>query len=235
VSLCHDAVVDRVADGVYRLGSRWVNWYLVEHDGRLTLVDTGYPRYYEQLTAGLASLGRGAAEIDAVVLTHAHADHLGSAARLHEESGARVLAHPADADVVRAGSPEPPPGFFADAWRPRFVRYLLHALASGGRSIAPVPSVETFGEGEVVDVPGRPRVLHTPGHTPGHCAFLLEERGVLFSGDALVTLDTASGRTGPQSIRWNEDAEQATASYEQLRALPVSVVLPGHGEPWQPR
>lgn len=226
--------MDGVADGVYRLGSRWVNWYLVEHDGRLTLVDTGYPRYYEQLAAGLASLGRGAAEIEAVVLTHAHADHLGSAARLHGESGARVLTHAADADVVRAGDSKPPPGFFADAWRPRFARYLLHALASGGRSIARVPSVETFGEGDVLDVPGRPRVLHTPGHTPGHCAFLLEERGVLFSGDALVTLDTASGRTGPQPIRWNEDAEQAGASYEQLRALTVSVVLPGHGEPWQP-
>jgi len=74
-------------------------------------------------------------------------------------------------------------------------------------------------------------VLHTPGHTPGHCALLLEERGVLFSGDALVTLDSATGRTGPQPVRWNDDPEQERASFERLRALDVAVVYPGHGEP----
>jgi glyoxylase-like metal-dependent hydrolase (beta-lactamase superfamily II) len=57
---------------------------------------------------------------------------------------------------------------------------------------------------------------------------------VLFSGDALVTLDSVSGRTGPQLIRWNDDDDQATASYEQLRDMEARVVLPGHGEPWLP-
>jgi glyoxylase-like metal-dependent hydrolase (beta-lactamase superfamily II) len=225
--------VERVAEGVYRLGSRWVNWYLVEHEGHLTLIDTGYPGYYEQLAPSLAALGFGASDIEAVVLTHGHADHLGSAARVHEESGARVLAHAADVDAIRAGAPKPPPAFFADAWRPRFARYLLHALANGGRSIAGVSSVSTFDDGDILDVPGRPRVLHTPGHTPGHCAFLLAERGVLFSGDALVTLDTATGRTGPQPIRWNDDITQAAESCERLRAVAASVVLPGHGDPWR--
>lgn len=227
--------VDRVADGVFRLGSRWVSWYVVEDAGELTVVDTGYPGYYEQLGRLLASRGHAVSAVQAVVLTHAHADHLGSAAQLHEESGAPVLAHPAEADVVRAGTPAPPQGFFAPAWRPRFARYLLHALANGGRSIAGVPRVETFRDGEVLDVPGRPRVLHTPGHTPGHCAFLLEEQGVLFSGDALVTLDTVTGRTGPQPIRWNGDSEQAAASFDLLRAVEADLVLPGHGEPWRPR
>jgi glyoxylase-like metal-dependent hydrolase (beta-lactamase superfamily II) len=227
--------LDSVADGVFRLGSRWVNWYVVEHGGELTVIDTGYPRYYEQLGRLLASRGHGIAAIQAVVLTHAHADHLGSAAQLREETGALVLAHPADAEVVRSGAPEPPQGFFAPAWRPRFARYLLHALVNGGRSIAGVSRVETFRDGEVLDVPGRPRVLHTPGHTPGHCAFLLEEQGVLFSGDALVTLDTVSGRTGPQLIRWNDDSVQAAAAYDRLRAVGADLILPGHGEPWKPR
>jgi glyoxylase-like metal-dependent hydrolase (beta-lactamase superfamily II) len=226
--------VERVAVGVYRLGSRWVNWYLVDDDGQLTVVDTGYPRYHDELAPSLTALRRDTSDIEAVVLTHGHADHLGSAARIHGESGAQVFAHSADADGIRAGAPEPPPAFFADAWRPRFARYLLHALASGGRSIAAVPSVETFGDGDVLDVPGKPRVLHTPGHTPGHCALLLEERGVLLSGDALVTLDTATGRTGPRPIRWNGDAELAVASYERLRALAARVVLAGHGDPWRP-
>ena len=226
--------MDRVADRVYRLGSRWINWYVVEEEGQLTLIDSGCPRYYDQLGPALTSIGRGVADIEAILLTHAHADHLGAVARLHEETGARVYAHPADTDAVRTGSPKTPPGFFTDLWRPRFARYFLHAAANGAASVKAVSAVEAFAEGDVLDVPGRPRVLHTPGHTPGHCSLLLEERGVLFSGDALVTLDSATGRRGPRPIRWNEDPEQAAASYERLRAAAAEVVLPGHGEPSRP-
>lgn len=87
--------MERVAEGIYRLGSRWVNWYVVEDQGELTLIDGGYPRYYGQLGSGLASIGGGVADIQAIVVTHAHHDHLGLVARLQKESGARVLAHPA--------------------------------------------------------------------------------------------------------------------------------------------
>jgi glyoxylase-like metal-dependent hydrolase (beta-lactamase superfamily II) len=212
-------------DGVTRLGSRWVNWYVVEDDDGVTVVDTGYPGYHDQLPRR--------DDIRAVVITHAHADHLGSVARIQEETGARVLVHELDAPVVRRGHPKPPPRFFLDAWRPRFARYLVHAAANGALKIRAVDRVETFGDGDVLDVPGRPHVLHTPGHTPGHCALLLEERGVLFSGDALVTLDNATGRTGPQPVRWNADADLERASFERLRAVDVAVVCPGHGEPWR--
>jgi glyoxylase-like metal-dependent hydrolase (beta-lactamase superfamily II) len=225
--------VERVADGVYRLGSRWVNWYVLEAADQVTVIDGGYPGYYDQLAPALSSIGRAIADVQAILITHAHADHLGSVARLRDESGGRVLAHPDDAPTIRKGNANPPPSFFTDAWRPRFARYLLHAAANGGRSVRPVSTVETFGDGDVLDVPGRPRVLHTPGHTAGHCAFLLEDRGVLFSGDALVTLDNVTGRTGPQPIRWNEDDDQAAASYKQLRDIETGVVLPGHGEPFR--
>jgi glyoxylase-like metal-dependent hydrolase (beta-lactamase superfamily II) len=225
--------VERVAEGVYRLGSRWVNWYLVEDDGGLTVVDGGYPGYYDELAPALSTIGRAVTDVQAIVVTHAHADHLGSLPRLQEASGGRVLAHPADAPEVQEGTPKPPPSFFADAWRPRFARYLVHAAKNGGRSIQPVRNVETFGDTDVLDVPGRPRVLHTPGHTAGHCAFLLDGPGVLFSGDALVTLDTVTGAKGPQQIRWNDDEDEAAASYARLRETEARVVLPGHGEPWR--
>jgi glyoxylase-like metal-dependent hydrolase (beta-lactamase superfamily II) len=58
---------------------------------------------------------------------------------------------------------------------------------------------------------------------------------VLFSGDALVTLDNATARTGPQPVRWFEDAAQEQASFERLRSIDVAVVYPGHGEPWRRR
>jgi glyoxylase-like metal-dependent hydrolase (beta-lactamase superfamily II) len=56
---------------------------------------------------------------------------------------------------------------------------------------------------------------------------------VLFSGDALVTLDTVTGAKGPQQIRWNDDEDEAAASYARLRETEARVVLPGHGEPWR--
>jgi glyoxylase-like metal-dependent hydrolase (beta-lactamase superfamily II) len=144
---------------VHRLGTRWVNWYVVEDGDGATVIDTGYPGYRAQLPKR--------DDIRAVVITHAHADHLGSVARIQEETGARVLVHELDADVVRSGSPEPPPRFLADLWRPRFARYVAHAVKNGAMKIRPAEHVETFAEGDVLDVPGRPRVLHTPGHTPG--------------------------------------------------------------------
>src|SRR5215210_2328715 len=202
--------MERVADGVYRLGSRWVNWYVVEDDGRLTLVDTGYPGYHGQLAPGLALIGRRVEDVDAIIVTHAHADHVGSVALIHTESGARVLAHPAESDAIRSGDPKRPPNFFADAWRPRFARYLVHAAVAGARTIAGVETVDPVAEGDELDVPGRPRVIHTPGHTPGHCAFLLEGRGVLFSGDALVTRDDVSAARLPAgAARSRADARAA--------------------------
>jgi len=67
-------------------------------------------------------------------------------------------------------------------------------------------------------VPGSPRVIHAPGHTAGSCVLFLGDRSVLFSGDALATLDCTYGRTGPQIIRgpFTEDAELALASLDVL-------------------
>ena len=111
---------------------------------------------------------------------------------------------------------------------------MVHLLRSGVTRVPPIASLETMDDGEVLDVPGAPRVLHAPGHTAGSCALLLEDRSVLLSGDALVTLDMTRGRTGPQIIRGpvTEDAGLALRSLDVLAATRARTVLPGHGEPW---
>jgi len=83
-----------------------------------------------------------------------------------------------------------------------------------------IAQLDEFTEGEVLDVPGSPRLIHAPGHTRGHCALLLEERSLLFSGDALVTLNMTRGREGPRIIRGpvTEDADVALASLDVLAA-----------------
>jgi glyoxylase-like metal-dependent hydrolase (beta-lactamase superfamily II) len=75
-------------------------------------------------------------------------------------------------------------------------------------------------------------VVHTPGHTSGHCSVLLAERGVLFSGDAMVNFDYASGRRGLSQHRFNDDRDAALSSLDRLDDFDVSTVLFGHGEPW---
>jgi glyoxylase-like metal-dependent hydrolase (beta-lactamase superfamily II) len=67
-----------VADGVHRIEDAYTNWYLIEHDRRLTIVDTGLPTSWSSLLSALRSLGRGTGDVEAVALTHGHFDHLGS-------------------------------------------------------------------------------------------------------------------------------------------------------------
>jgi glyoxylase-like metal-dependent hydrolase (beta-lactamase superfamily II) len=94
--------------------------------------------------------------------------------------------------------------------------------------------VSAFADGEVLDLPGRPRVVHAPGHTAGSAALLLTDRRVLLTGDVLATRNPLTGRAGPQIMPsgLNHDTAQAQRSLDVLDELPADVLLPGHGEPW---
>jgi glyoxylase-like metal-dependent hydrolase (beta-lactamase superfamily II) len=112
------------------------------------------------------------------------------------------------------------------------IGYLLHSARVGGARYRDVKSVTTLDGERSFDLPGRPRVIPTPGHTAGHCSVLLEERGVLFSGDAMVNFDYATGERGVKLHRFNEDRDGAMASLERLEGFEPEVVLFGHGDPW---
>src|SRR5215218_804543 len=87
-----------IVDGVHRFGTGMVNWYLIERDGRLTLVDAGMRGYWRQLERALRDLGRKVEEVEAVVLTHAHADHIGFAHQVKANSDATVWVHERDVE-----------------------------------------------------------------------------------------------------------------------------------------
>ncbi|MEU0381265.1 MBL fold metallo-hydrolase [Streptomyces cyaneofuscatus] len=83
-------------------------------------------------------------------------------------------------------------------------------------------------------VPGRPQTVALPGHTQGSTGYLFPERGLLFTGDALVTHDGLTGHTGPTLVcrGFTHDTPTALASLDRIDALPSgTVLLPGHGEP----
>jgi glyoxylase-like metal-dependent hydrolase (beta-lactamase superfamily II) len=222
-----------VANGVFRLGTRWVNMYLVIDDGEATLVDSGYPRYWPQVTVALESLGMAAGAVTSVIVTHHHVDHAGTAEQASSTAGASVFVHEADAPIVRGERrSHVPPGFYRQSWRPSMAAYLAHTVAAGGARYRPVGQVDTITEDQVLDVAGRPLVVATPGHTAGHCSVVLEDSGVIFAGDALVNFDYAAGRRGLGQHRFNEDRELALASLDQLGRFEAETVLFGHGDPW---
>lgn len=97
----------------------------------------------------------------------------------------------------------------------------------------PVQEVSAFNDGETIDVPGNPRVVHAPGHTPGSAALLVEDRTVLLTGDVLATRNPLTGRIGPQIMPsgLNEDTSLALASPAALQGIGADLLLPGHGEP----
>jgi glyoxylase-like metal-dependent hydrolase (beta-lactamase superfamily II) len=101
-------------------------------------------------------------------------------------------------------------------------------------SVKPVLGLSDFSDGDTLGVPGRPRVIHTPGHTDGSTWVLLDNRGVILTGDSLVTMHPGSGRTGARVMpgAFNRNSAQALESSEHLHGIEVATVLPGHGEPW---
>jgi glyoxylase-like metal-dependent hydrolase (beta-lactamase superfamily II) len=113
-------------------------------------------------------------------------------------------------------------------------RLMAHLVRGGLLRLPKIDDPVVFEDGEVLDVPGHPRVVHTPGHSDGHCALVLDQRGVLFAGDALCTWNPLTGRVGPQlaPAAFAISTEQATRSLEAIERFDCDLVLPGHGEPW---
>jgi glyoxylase-like metal-dependent hydrolase (beta-lactamase superfamily II) len=222
-----------VADGVVRLGTDLCNWFLLEHDGRVVVVDTGFAAYRPQLEDGLAALGRTTADVEAVVVTHAHGDHAGSAERLRRELSVPVHIHGADEGGARTGSAKgkTEAGTLPYLRHPHAWRFLAHFRTSGRAE--PVAELETFEDGAVL--PGGLRAVHTGGHTPGHCVFVHEERRLLFAGDLICTVNPLTGARGPQLLPGALNRSSATMldALAKVESLDADTILFGHGEAWR--
>jgi glyoxylase-like metal-dependent hydrolase (beta-lactamase superfamily II) len=242
--------MEEVADGVVVATGTHVSWTIVVDGPDVTLVDAGYLGDADLVLASVQHVcGRRSASLAAVVLTHAHVDHLGAASRLHAAGaglpttdphiGVPVLAHEAETAHVRGDVVEQVTAaqVMARAWRPRVLRWALEISLRGKAPKAErvADPVGFTADGGALDVPGGLVPVPTPGHTSGHCSYHLPDRGVLVVGDAFATGHALSSRSGPQLLPafFDHDRDRAVASLEALRSLPADVVVAGHGPPFR--
>lgn len=226
----------QVAQGIHRFDTGPFNWYLIVEDGRFTLVDAGFPGHYLTFLEGIQSLGLVLKDLEAIILTHAHADHTGFAERVRKETRVPVFVHREDAAMASRVLQLPWWGLLSNAWRPFTAGMLGRALVNGVFTFPSIEEVQTFEDGAILDVPGHPQVLHLPGHTAGECAFFLPQRNALITGDTLVTLNLFTGEQGKPQVPHrllNRNDQLAHRSLTRLKELGNLTVLPGHGAPWK--
>ncbi|MFE1994702.1 MBL fold metallo-hydrolase [Streptomyces parvulus] len=227
------ADVRQVADGTYLVHGSHTNWVILADGDAVTLVDTGYPGDRQQLLDSLAAVGSSPEAVAAVLITHAHNDHLGSAEYLRAAHGTPVLLHEAEVPHARRDFLQQVSvgTILRNAWRPGVLPWTVHVLRSGGTERHPVAAPAPFPAPGALDLPGRPVPVHTPGHTDGHCVFHLPGAGVVVSGDALVSGHAISRIDGPQLLPdlFHHDRARAVDSLDVIAGLDGDLLLPGHG------
>lgn len=203
----------QLVDGVFEIEIGFVHAHLVVTDSGVVLVDTGLPGRSVALARALVDVGRRVGEVSAILLTHRHADHTGGAAELRRRSGARTVAHAADAGSIQ--------GSGTVASTP-----LQRLLAAVLPTAEPVRVDEVLHGDGPLSVPGFSAV-HTPGHTPGHVSFVLDrDGGVLFAGDAAAGRRAGVGRS-PRLM--TADGQAAENSLRRLAELEFEIAVFGHG------
>src|SRR3954453_15361341 len=187
------ALAKNVVDRIHQVTDAFTNWFIVEDGpgGGLIVVDTGFPRSWSSLHDALRELKRDKNDIEAIVLTHAHFDHMGFARRGQQELGVPLYAHEKELPVVRHPwdyDHEQPRIKYALRY-PRFLGIFTAMGAQGALFVKGAEDVTTYGSEGSLDVPGRPEIVYTPGHTYGHCSLHFRDRGAVIPCDAIVTLD----------------------------------------------
>jgi glyoxylase-like metal-dependent hydrolase (beta-lactamase superfamily II) len=215
-----------LAEGIHYIGGTKggrVRAFLIEDGRDLTLIDTLYPEDPSVVLSEIRSLGRSPSDLKRIVLTHGHRAHLGGLAALKRASGAKVLSHAWEADIIGGKRKAQPVSIIPRRPLRVYIPFQLGlALGFGAHSACPVD--ETLDDGAEI---GGLQVLHTPGHSPGHLSFYSAERDVLISGDAIATWPRFEA--GWPAFTLNP--AQHRASIRRLAALEPKLVGVGHGNP----
>lgn len=210
------------------------NWVILRRGASFTLIDGGYPGDLPLVLASISDAGLHPADASAVLITHAHIDHAGTAGHFAAAYDTPVLCSAPELPYLRGQDRDQVSvlTIMSRAWQPSVLHWAWHVLASGGASRVAVLSAAAWADDdELAGLPGSPVAVPTPGHTPGHTAFFLPAARAAVTGDALVTGHAISRIRGPQMLdpMFQSDVAGARRSLGQLGKLEASLLLPGHG------
>jgi glyoxylase-like metal-dependent hydrolase (beta-lactamase superfamily II) len=213
--------VKRVIKDVLVVPMGFANAFLIEGDDGLTLIDAGYPGKEAAVFGAIRQLGRSPAQLKHLIFTHGHPDHIGSAAAIVRETGARTYMHPLDIPIAESGGPfrplTPAPGLLG--------RVLCKLFFHPEERVEPVAVDQPLTPGEILPIAGGFEVIHTPGHCAGQVALLWRPGRMLFAGDVCIN---AMGLGDPVGF---ESLEEGRASQRKLASLSFDAAGFGHGEP----
>jgi glyoxylase-like metal-dependent hydrolase (beta-lactamase superfamily II) len=210
-----------IIPGVHDIDLGMVHAYLYQEADRLTLIDTGLTDSAAAIVDAIDGIGRKIDDLKQIIVTHYHADHMGSLAELAERSGAKVLAHALDAPVVRGDKPEEEPRL-SDLERP-YAEEILKNVQPARHC----PVDRELIDGGEIELGGGAQVVHVPGHTSGSIALHVPKRRVLFVGDAAARMPDGQLIVGV----FNVDPAQTRASFRKLAELEFDAAFFGHGAP----
>lgn len=227
-------VLTAVTERIYLARTPLVNWTLVTDDSGVLLIDAGYPGSRKEVLNSLDRLGFGPADLRGILLTHAHIDHLGTAIWFAATHGTPVYAHSDEVAHARREYLEQvsPAALMAKAWRPSWLKWSMEAVRKGALVHDGIPGTRALTDEIAATLPGRPVALPTPGHTGGHCSFIVD--GVLIAGDALVTGHPLARECGPQLLpsMFNHNDADCVRSLATIAEAGTDVLIPGHGDLW---
>jgi glyoxylase-like metal-dependent hydrolase (beta-lactamase superfamily II) len=217
------SAIEEIFPHIYAVPLGYVNAFLLAEEDGLTLIDAGLRGNERKIWQAIGAIDRGRGDVRQVLVTHHHADHVGSLAAIKEASGAEAYVHPLDAPIVAGEKPRPAANRGSMAGR--LLGGMIMRLPAN--KPAPVAADHEINDGDVLPIGGGVRVIHTPGHTAGHVSFFVEGHGgVLFAGDAA---GNAFGRIGKPLLMFTEDMDEAKASMRKLAELEFDTACFGHG------
>jgi glyoxylase-like metal-dependent hydrolase (beta-lactamase superfamily II) len=225
----------RITDRVFFAHTDLVNWTLVTDGDGVLVIDAGFPGQRDDVLRSVRELGFEVDDIRAFLLTHAHVDHFGSAIEIAKTHGTPVFCHATEVGHAKRDYLEQvsPVDVGRNIWRPRWLTWTVAITRVGGLAHDGIPTARAFTEEVAAGLPGTPVAVPTPGHTGGHCSYLVD--GVLVSGDALVTGHPLLRDDRPQLLPevFNHDQAACLRSLAALGGLDTEVLLPGHGPVWR--
>ncbi len=224
---------DLLADDILRFTTLFANLYIVGSRDNLVLVDAGLPGFARQIRRAVERRFGSAARPTAIILTHGHWDHAGSALDLAKEWDVPVYAHPLELPFLTGKSRYAPKDPTVGGMIGFAARVMPSKGYDFGARVRPLPA-----DGSVPAMPGW-QWIHTPGHTHGHVSLFRERDRILLAGDALATVNQDSPYTAitrkPEFYRppapFTVDWAAADSSIQTLAALLPSAVGAGHGWP----